>query len=372
MEKVKVEQEEKTQDDLGVSRQDFLSVLNKARVAVDQKGLIGLEQAQHFIIRDDRVITYNDRIAVSAPIGAKLGMELTVQADDLYKVLSDIPEEFVQMELDEDENLLVSSATTKSGMASMPLEGELLELVDSLKLDKLKRKDWQDLPKNFIEAIKLCGFSVSKDAANVAYSSIFVDNDGMGDGVVYSTDKWRISRYSFDEGAAMTFLLPYDAAKELIKYSVVEIQQKGAWAHFRDKDGLVFSVRTVDVDFPDCEKYFEVKGEKMKLPSGLVKALEQILVFAPGEDLELREAEITFRKGKITIRSQNDRGWIERKITVPGLNVPKNMPSLVINPVFFVDILKHSTTMITGENRALFSAGNFEHVMVLPVSNEEE
>lgn len=353
-----------------VKRTTLIDVLDKARAAVDVRGITGLEQAQHFIIRDDRVLAYNDRICISAPLGVKTDLQMTVSAEDLYGVLSEIPEDNVVLE-EAENSLVVRSSSTEAGMAALPLEGDLADLIMSLNLAKLKPKDWQDLPKDFVEGIKLCSFSASKDAADIAFSCISVDCDGMGEGVAYSTDKWRISRYIFKDGGAFAFLLPLTAAVELVKHDIKQAQEAGPWIHFRDEAGLVFSVRTIDTKFPDCGQFFKVKGVKFDLPKTLVVALHQALVFAPGEDKELREAELLFEKDKVRVHSRNDRGWIKRNVSVPGLLVPKGMSKLRINPEFFIDILQRATTITVSESQALFSTGAFNHVMMLPADENE-
>lgn len=354
-----------------IQRSMLLDVLTKVKAAVDKSGSTGIEQAQHFIIDDNRVMAYNDRISISAPLKRKTGLHLTVQAEDLFKVVSDIAEDVIELSEDENGNLVVSSSSTNAWLSSLPLEGDLLDLVKSLKLDKIKEGDWQNIPEDFIEGLKLCGFSVSKDAANVAYSSIYVDSDGMGDAKIYSTDNFRISRYMFDTcDAAVTFLMQFESTQELSKYEFNQIQQSGAWVHFRGEDGLTFSARTVNADFPDCSKFFKVKGEKIKLPPEIAPALKQSLVFSPGEDVEQRSAYLQIKNNQVIVKSENSRGGIERSVSVPGLKV-KGFPKLQINPNFFLDILQRATSMTVSENRALFSSGNFEHVMVLPADEGE-
>lgn len=358
-------------NDGSIRRTDLISVLDKARAAVDVRGTTGLEQAQHFIIRGGRVLAYNDRICISAPLKVNTDLQLTVSAEDLYGVLSEIPEDGVVLEAGEDGvSLIVRSSSTEAGMAALPLEGDLADLILSLKLDSLEPEDWQDLPSDFCKALNLCSFSASKDSADIAFSCLSIDCDGMGTGTIYSTDKWRISRYIFEDGGAFNFLLPLSAVLELIKHEIVQAQEVGPWIHFRDKAGLVFSVRAINTPFPDCKDFFAVEGVEFDLPDTLGLALHQALVFAPGEDKELREAELFFEKGKVKVHSRNDRGWIKRSVLVPGLEVPEGMSRLLINPEFFIDILQQATTITVSKSQALFSAGAFNHVMMLPAEGE--
>ncbi len=344
----------------------LLRAAELVRGAADLRGTSGMEQARYFVLKDDRLIAYNDRISISAPLGVSTGVELMVRADDLLRVFTDIPDEFVELSmLDDDGYLSITSATTDAGLATLPLEGQLLDLIKSMKLDGLKNAGWQDLPTGFINGIKLCAFSASKDTANVARHYINIDCPGKGKkGVAYSTDNWRISRCTFKDGGKFKFLIPRDAALELIKHEVTLAQQSGEWVHFRDDTGLIFSMRTIDVDFPDVDKFFGVRGETIQLPIGLGDAIRAVVLFAPDTDDAQREANMYMQKVKVIVHAQNDRGWIKRTISVSGLQASR--AKIIINPIFFIDILRHATTMTMGENDALLVSGPFPHVMKLP------
>lgn len=352
----------------GVLRNDLLKVLEKVRVAVDTREMTGHVQAQHFLIDNDHVSAFDDQISISSPLGIETGLRCTVFAEDLFAVLDKITEEWVVLKQGDDGDLSITSSTSRFGLSTLPLEGELVELMYQLSKE-IKPNNWQELPEGFTAALKLCGFSVSKNVVNMAYSSIYVDCDGMSPGAMYSTDAWRISRYTFDDAPAMTFLLPYDSAEELCKYAVKKVQIVGPWVHFQDDDGLIFSARHRVADFPDCDPLFEVKGMKVDLPKEIAIALDKTLVFAPGEDPDAREAELYFRNGSVMIRTQHVRGWGEQDVQVPTMKVPE-MPYLRINPLFLIDILKHAATMTVGKKSALFSSKNFEHLMVLPSMSE--
>jgi len=351
-----------------IERELLIKVLSEAKGAVDIHGATGIEQAQHFIFADDRVLAYNDRIAISAPLPHKTGLRLTVPALDLHKILGDIAEDEVSLQMGEDGELAVSSTTTHAGLSTSALEGHLLELITSLKLDELG--NWHKLPKDFIKGVKLCAFVLSRDKANIAFSSVRVFPDRL-----LATDSWRISRYTWEEGkdAAdddLDFTLPHDSVMEIGKHDLAFFINKGGWVHFKNKEGLVFSARTVDIKFPDCDQYLKLQGETINLPPGLAIALQSILVFSPGNQADEREAVIVFGKGKVTCKSRNDRGWIERSVYMPGLKAPQNIPSIQVNPMFFLDVLKQTTSMAVGESRVKFVAGTFEHIMNLHPAKE--
>lgn len=368
----------------------LLTVLDKARAAVDATGALDIDQAQDFIFMGDRVVAYNGHISISAPMPEDTGLALTVKAKKLYHILKNIPEDDLELGFGKDDNLLVTSESTKATIKADPLAGDLAELLDSLNLDALKEKDWQDLPEGFDDAIKLCLFSAGKDPANVAYNCLHMLTEQL-----VSTDNLRISRYVFlQPKAEMDFLMPIKAAEELVRHKVGQFNQGEAWAHFRGSDGLVFSARIKNEDFPDCDEFFEFSGKTIELPPELSKALSAVLVFAPGEVDEDRVAQLHFKKGNVVCVAEtwDSKPWyeiydgkvackgepikifmgrIERTVPAPGMQPPPNLTKLRINPVFFMEILQHVTTMKVGKGgtRVLFKAGNFAHVMNLPAGD---
>ena len=347
-----------------VPRKLLLAVLDKVRPAVDTTGATGILQARHFIIQGGRVAAYNDMISVSAPLGFDTGLEVTVQADDLYKVLTQMGEDEIWLEFEGETELVVSSATVRSGMAAMPLEQEIGDLLANVK--GLKKNAWEDIPEGFFAGLEMCLVSVSTKREDVAFSAVRVYNDRL-----LSTDNLRLSRYILPKKINVDMLLSYGAIKELVKHKMIKVQQHQAWAHFKDADGIVFSTRLVDVDFPDgLDKYIdEMEGVEVTLPPGVAEALQAVMVFSPGEEVYEREAEIRFKKGKIVCRSQNDRGWIERTVATKG--VTTGIPTLWVNPLFFIDILQRLSSCVVGDGKAMFTAENFQHVIILPEEEEE-
>ncbi len=345
------------------TRELLLHVLQSAIAAVDTSGATGIDQAQDFVFLDDQVITYNGLISISAPLPEDSGLSLSVKADRIYKTLQKMPDKDLEFGLGDDDNLLVTSKSTKVLLKSEPLEGDLAELLGSLNLNSLKEEDWESLPEGFDEGIALCLFGASMDKANVAYNCLRVQ-----DHQISSTDNFRISRYTFPKAMAhMSFLVPCAHVKELTTRGLVEVQMQGTWVHFRDSKGLVFSARTIDVDFPEVDKFFGMPGKSTKLPSEIVKALDAVTVFSPGDLVEDKVAELHFKKGKVVCIAEDGKGRIERTVAMPDAE-PPNISMLPINPVFFMEILKHTTTMkvAKGGERVLFKAGAFEHVMNLP------
>lgn len=347
----------------GSMRELLLRVLAKTKAAVDITGVSKVEQAQDFVFNGNRVVAYNDRISISAPLPEDAG-QFTVDANRLYQTLQKLPDEELEWGVDGDGQMVIVSKTTKATLKAEPLEGHLAELLESLALESLEEHGWKTLPEGFDEAINLCMFSASTDEANAAYNCLHFLT-----GQIVTTDNWRVSRYLFPQPKAkMDFLVRLTQAEELVGRGLNQIQVCQGWVHFRSKDGLVFSTRTMDVPFPECDLFFELSGKTITMPEGIVKALEAVEVFAPGQVNEKRKAELHFYKGKVVCVAEDGGGKIERTIAAPGMEPPPSIAKLTINPIFMMAILQSVATMkvAKGGRRVMFTAGNFAHVMNLP------
>jgi len=348
-----------------MKRKPILDVLNKIKAGLDDTSM---EQTTHFIFSSGHVLTYNDRISMAVPFDADF--ELTVTAEDLRKVIADIPEDEIDLEQDEEnEQLLITSESTAAGIAYLPIGEEIGALIKSLGLPKLKKGEWTDLPKRFVEGLSLCSFSASKDTGDEAFSAIHVHPK-----CILSSDMIRISRFTFEEEGLeeIEFALSLESVKEMVKFQLEGVIASGPWAQFRDSEGVIFSTRTVDSTLPEqTETLLKVEGDQVVLPDNLGEALKAVLVFAPGEDEEEKMARITFKKGEVMCESERAGGWIERTVPVKGMKKP-GVGAILINPIFFRDILRMATTMICNETSAKFITDRFEHVIALPEPDEPE
>ncbi|GAH84172.1 unnamed protein product, partial [marine sediment metagenome] len=114
--------------------------------------------------------------------------------------------------------------------------------------------------------------------------------------------------------------------------------------------------------FPDMSSHFDFKGHKYKLPKGIKEAVESAMIMNDEiQDID-KKIDIKIKNGRIHCKSQGDIGWVE---TSSKLKHGKKEIHFSINPIFFSHILDHSTIMIVGEDRALFKAGNFKHLVSL-------
>jgi DNA polymerase III sliding clamp (beta) subunit (PCNA family) len=338
-----------------VKREEFLSVLSAVKPGLAKRDII--EQATHFIFTGKDVITYNDYICISHPL--KTEFSCTVDADKLYKVLSGISAESVELGMEKNE-LRVSSKKTNSGLASYK-EGKILEHIAGLGL-QAKDKKWRKLPDKFVEGIFLCMFSASRDMTHGILTCIFVEGDK-----IIASDDLRISSYTLESEVKEKMFIPIHSALELVKFPLIEycvtkVGETNSWIHFRTGDGVTFSTRTMMGKYPSVEKHFEIEGKKLTLPKELQGAVKYVSVMADGViDID-RKVQVKIEKGEVKVTGSNSTGWISQQVET---DYDGRDFTFHINPTFLQQVLDKSTKVIVGKQAAKFISGKFKHILVL-------
>ena len=330
---------------------ELLTILSKLKPGLADKSIV--EQATHFIFTGKQILTYNDQICIVYPF--ETGFHGSVPARELYKVLSDIKQDEIELSHDE-ANLIIQSKGTKANLLSHGGE-EILELVKVLKLTSIV---WQDLPEGFLEGVFLCMFSASKDVTQPVLSRISV-----ADTFINSSDRMRISNYEMQGPIDSPFLLSRNDAQELVKFSITKYCVGDNWVYFGMEDGVIFCSRVVKEQYPDTEEYFELEGVRIKLPKDLKQSVDSVLVLAEGDSDIDKKIDVEIAEGKIRCKGERDVGWIENELDI-RYSKEKGI-KFSINPIFFSQVLEKATTVICGEERALFRSGSFKLLVLLYV-----
>lgn len=334
-----------------INRNELLQALAKVRPGLSSKGII--EQANHFIFTKESITTYNDFICINFPF--KTDLQCSIKADEFYKLLQSMQDEMVIIACDKDMKVKMNGKATRAGLSAIK-EGAITESIDQLGLASIKK--WRVLPESFIEGVKLCMFSISKDVTSGALSCLCLNDDKM-----ISSDNMRISQFIID-GFKGKVLIPLQAVVELAKYAVTKYFITDSWIHFKTDDDLIFSARLMKGDFPDVGALLDLKGSKITFPKELKEALKLIkIVVEDAIDIVDQKISISIGADKIVCRGEGNIGWAEQDIacTYQGKDI-----HFLINPAFLMDILNRTQDMIIGDDKALFVIDKFKHIMVLP------
>jgi DNA polymerase III sliding clamp (beta) subunit (PCNA family) len=342
-----------------IQRQELLDALNAVKSAVSKNEI--LEESTHFIFSEKEVLAYNDQICIMYPL--QIGFECSVEASSFYKLISRITDSTIEMELTE-QWLKLKTKTTKAELAYNP-EAKILELVKEIKLPK--NKAWKPMSDSLIQALKLCSFSTSPNASTPYLTCVCVKDD-----FVLSTDELRISLYRLPEPITKAMLLPSQSIKELAGFNPTHYNHdQDAWALFKNEDGAIYCCRTMSGEYPS-ETFlgeFDFAGKRIKLPPKLKEALQVTEVLAEGDVQEEKRVDVTIQNGKMLIKaSKQDVGWVSKELEIQYKR--EEAIHFTINPVFLADVISKINKVTIGEDRALFEAGPFKHLVSLFVEAE--
>jgi len=327
-----------------VNRKKLLGDLGFLQSGLSRKGLV--EQMLYLLFTGSTLKTYNGNLSVVCPFESKF--EGMVRLGELHSIVGDLTEDEVSLAAKGGE-LLITTESTKAGLRFR--EGEF-------EAPTFDFEEWNPLPDRFVTGLMFCLFSASRSVSQGVYTAVCIRKD-----YILSTDDYRVSAYHLDAAIGeQDILIPVLSALELIKFPVIEYCEQFGWVHFRTESGVVVSCRTMLGDFPDCLSCLEVDGFRMRLPKRLGEVMSSVSSFAPG-DLDLdKEVEVRIADGKLVCRGERETSWLEKELIVKYNREPLKF---TINPVFASQVLDKVVTMIVADDRILFTATDFKHLVCL-------
>ena len=333
-----------------IEKQKLIDILIKIKPGLSNKAII--EETGHFIFTDNQIVTYNERICISYPF--KTDFSCSVAADQFFKILNGIKADKFNLDFEENK-IKIKSKGLNASLATMTGEN-IIEMISAIDMNKENKKS---LPEDFIEAITMCLFSVSKDLTNPAMTCLFINGKNIA-----STDDLRISEYTMKSKIDESILLPASSTVQLIKYSfdAYSISKDNNWISFFDNDDLCFCCRLIEGEFPDYKGLIQdFESEEIELPKDIKSMIETVAISAEGEIEIEKEIEIRIEDGLFLLKGQ---GKIS-KIEVYSKTKIKSITAFKINPFFMSKIIDHTHSMFLGEGKALFKSGEFRHVIAL-------
>jgi len=332
-----------------MKRTDLLNALEQVKPGLASKELI--EQTTAFAFIKGKVVTYNDEISISCPIEG-LEVEGAVQADELYKFLNKVKVDDIEMTATDTE-VRIKAGKSKVGL--------VLHQEVTLPLEAMNMKGkWEKLPEDFIPALKFVLFTCSSDMSRPILTNINVRKDG----VIESSDAFRITQYHIPKMETQTFLLPATAARELVRYEVTRVRHSGSWIHFRTKDRVVFSCRIFEESFPDTTSLIKVEGGAIKFPSTVANILDRAFVFAKRDHYSDALVKIELADRKIMVSAKSPAGWFEETTPIQYRGDPI---SFAINPAFLSEGVERLRICILSNDRRKikFEGENWIHITML-------
>jgi DNA polymerase III sliding clamp (beta) subunit (PCNA family) len=333
-----------------INRKQLISILNIAKLGVASKEV--MEHSTAFCFDNDKIRTYNDLIAVT--ISYKSDIVTAIPSKEFLEILSKIPDEEIDITLEENRLSIKGDKERKTTLnVSEDIKIPIIE-VD-------KKAVWYDLPENFIETIKFCSFSTSK---NSVYRPVFMGLY-VNDNEIISCDMLRATIKKMNKKVEKDFLLPAYVVKQVSMFLPIQYTLDDTWIHFRNSNKALMSIRCIDSDekYPmeETKEFFNVTGDKITFPKEFKGMLERVSILA-GEDAERDKfIVLELKKNKITCKGESEKGNIIEPVRV---RYAGREMKIVTNPIFLLDILNHLDIVTIGE-KLLFEGNNFKHIICL-------
>ncbi len=330
-----------------INKKQLQTALERVKPGLAQKELI--EQSTCFAFMGNRVITYNDEISVSHPVD-ELDINGAVKAEILYGFLNKVKKDEIEIDYVENQ-ITITAGNSKAGLVfaqevKLPIE-EIGEI-----------QTWEDVPEEFISAIKLCSHCCSKDMTRPVLTCLNVTKDA-----IEASDSFQIIRHKLSEFLGEPFLFPASSANILVKYKITKIAKgKPGWVHFSTDDGTVFSTRIFHGDYPNIQRHLQMEESVVvEFPKKIIEALERAFVFtSPGMVENSRLVKITIKDGQMKISAKDEFGWFEETLR----NKYKGEEIIFeIGVEFLLDLLKHSNNCEYTEGRIKFQSDSWEHII---------
>lgn len=329
-----------------IKRKELILVLDKIKPGLAAKEII--EQSTSFVFKNGYAATYNDEIAVSHPLD--IGVEGAIQNKEILALLGKVKDEELTLEQNQGE-LMITGNKFKSGIR--------MEKDISLPLDFLEVEvDYKNLPDGFIEGANLCVFSAAQESVSPVLSNIHAKSN-----FIESCDNFRLTRFKLDEEIEDELLISAKGVRHLTNYNLNQYGITEGWIHFKDKkNGLTFSCRTFEEDFPKLDNFLAAKGTPIRLPDDLNDVLDRSGIFS--SESEGRGDLVTINIGNnwCVVRGENNHGWFEEKIRVKTKDTKF---IFMVSPKILKDILKITKKATLTESVLKFRSRNFDHVVSL-------
>lgn len=321
-----------------IDKNDLKLALEIVKPGLASKEMI--EQTTSFAFMNGYVITYNDEISIRHPT-PYIEFEGAIQAEELYKLISKIKSD--EMEIDiSDTEILIKAGRTKAGLA---LQQEI-----KLPLDEItEATEWKKLPKNFIEGLKFVSPSCSNDMSTAILTCVNITKKNC-----QASDKFQIAEFEFSKPTKLECLLPASSAQVVIGLMPNMYCLSGGWVHFKTEAETILSCRVLEDKFPDVTKFFDFEGSTIEFPKTISNILDRASIFSKRQTVMDEMVTIFLNKNKIKIKAVSETGsWIEEpaKIRYKGEEMKFDVtPSLLTGILNQSNVCSKSDTFIKFEN----------------------
>jgi hypothetical protein len=328
-----------------INKKQLQDALEIVKPGLANKELI--EQSTSFAFIKGRVVTYNDEISISHPVTG-LELEGAIEAENLYKFLSKIKTDELDLTINGNEVLLTSGKAKAGLILQSEIKLPLKETSD--------KKDWKSLPEKFVKQLNFSMIAFTRGISRGVLICAHVNKTGF----IESSDGYRVIHCELGEQMPTeTFLIPVSSATEMIRLNPTQVAEGKGWIHFKTEEGTVMSCRLFSEDeFPDSSTFIAIKGTRLVLPEMTSEVLERAMVFSKRDHLIEESVDITIKNNRLKIEAKSDTGWFEEEINFRS----EHTLTFSITPYLLVNILEQTRECELTEDKIKFQGEDWIYI----------
>ena len=334
-----------------IKKNDLLEALEIVKPALGSKDII--EQTDSFIFKDGCVVTYNDDLSISHPVTG-LTFEGAIKAEQMYKMLSKMKKDEVDLEVTESE-IVLTAGRSRAGFA--------LQAKITLPLEEVgQAEDWITLPTSFNAIVQKVIGAASRDMSRPVLTAVKFEQSGCT-----ASDGFRLGVAYFDDPVELEepVLIPATNLAVIMRYNPTEVSVADNWIHFRNEFGTQISSRVLQESFPDIARLLEVSGAEIKFPQTILEILERAAVMGKRDHFLDESVVVSVANNRINIRAESETGWFEEDA---NMKFSGNPLSFSITPYLFIEVLKETLEAVVGDSRIKFEGENWVYIAILRAS----
>ena len=337
-----------------IKRVELEGILKLVKLATSPHMFV--EEFTCFIFDKDIIYGTDGDFIISRPFDCNF--TCLVSANRLSEVLSKITLDDLNI-IYKNDKLLIKTKSASVRLKTLPLSESIIDVIKGR-----QPTEWSPLPTNFVEGIRSCLFSVSKDLARVDMSSISINGNKVN-----SSDDIRGSIYKMN-AELPPFLLPLRAGGILVELSKAVTLTKYCLADhgvfFTDGVYTFYTIKT-DSKYSDIEPHFDFQGVEFDLPDNFCSSIELVSIFSDEKFNFDKLITMRFQKDRIKLSSEDSFGSIDKAFPCNLEGLEKEF-SVMVNPTFLIEVLAKiqadTKRLKVGVDRILFDFGHFKHLMV--------
>lgn len=294
-----------------IQRKELLESLKQCMPGIETGSAV-LQGADSFVFHDGKISTYNDSISVTVPIKSndllEQNLEGCVKAEEFFKIISKFASDEIQFTVVENGTWILKCGKAKAEMA-------LLNFDYKTRLNNIapEEDNWIELKDDFVAGVESCKMSTNKTQLAGIY---FEGKD------IISTDGNQANCYLLKDTEIPKFWISDNSIGELLKMKkLVAMQVQNTWVHFKDDEGTLFSIKTLNTDSYPYEKIKKIidtsNPEKAqihaKFPKDLFSAIDRAVSFSMTIS-EVQAVRIVISNEKIEVSAERSAGKYNEKV----------------------------------------------------------